>query len=65
MLMGYFNTPENKRADVVRVIGGLLGFTHEELEKVRGQKQSNNCIACMTRLIAYVGACLQVAMTAG
>lgn len=35
MLMGYFNTPENKRADVVRVIGGLLGFTHEELEKVR------------------------------
>lgn len=34
MLMGYFNTPENKRADVVRVIGGLLGFTHEELDKV-------------------------------
>lgn len=34
MLMGYFNTPENKRMDVVRVIGGLLGFTHEELDKV-------------------------------
>lgn len=34
MLMGYFNTPENKRMDVLRVIGGLLGFTHEELDKV-------------------------------
>ena len=37
--MGYFNTPENKRADVVRVIGGLLGFTHEELDKVLEQEQ--------------------------
>ena len=34
MLMTYFNTTESKRADVVRVIGSLLGFTHEELEKV-------------------------------
>ncbi|KAJ7373403.1 Thyroid receptor-interacting protein 11 [Desmophyllum pertusum] len=34
MLMGYFNTPENKRVDVVRVIGGVLGFSHEELDKV-------------------------------
>ncbi|XP_078351275.1 uncharacterized protein LOC144636014 isoform X2 [Oculina patagonica] len=34
MLMGYFNTPESKRADVMHVIGGLLGFTHEELDKV-------------------------------
>ena len=32
--MGYFNTPENKRVDVVRVIGGVLGFSHEELDKV-------------------------------
>lgn len=34
MLLSYFNTPENKRAEVVRVVGALLGFTHEELEKV-------------------------------
>lgn len=40
MLMSYFNTPENKRAEVVRVVGALLGFTHEELDKVklRGQR---------------------------
>ena len=35
--MGYFTTPENKRAEVLRVIGGLLGFTHEELDKVFSQ----------------------------
>ncbi|XP_074630260.1 uncharacterized protein LOC141889029 isoform X2 [Acropora palmata] len=34
MLMSYFNTPEKKRAEVVRVLGALLGFTHEELDKV-------------------------------
>lgn len=41
MLLAYFNTSENKRAEVVHVIGGLLGFTHEELDKV-----------CMTRRTA-------------
>lgn len=35
LLKGYFNTPEGKRADVVHVIGGLLGFTPEEVHKVR------------------------------
>lgn len=44
MLMSYFNTPEKKRAEVVRVLGALLGFTHEELDKVKlkGERSSKS-----------------------
>ncbi|KAK3749493.1 hypothetical protein QZH41_013466 [Actinostola sp. cb2023] len=34
LLNGYFNTPEGKRADVLHVVGGLLGFSQEELTKI-------------------------------
>jgi hypothetical protein len=33
--MGYFNTHEGKKAEVIHVIGGLLGITQEEMLKVR------------------------------
>eukprot|EP00794_Sanderia_malayensis_P020327 gene20327-22326_t len=34
LLIGYFHTPESKRADVIRVIGNLVGFSHDEIAEV-------------------------------
>lgn len=34
MLMAYFNTVEQKRPDVVVILGHILNFTDEEIKKV-------------------------------
>ena len=34
MLMAYFNTAEQKRSDVVAVLGHILSFTDDEIKKV-------------------------------
>ena len=34
LLLGYFHTPENKRPEVVRVLGNLVGFSQDELDEV-------------------------------
>ena len=34
LFLGYFTTPQNKRHDVLRAIGGVLMFTQDDFEKV-------------------------------
>ena len=34
LLLGYFHTPENKRPEVVRVLGNLIGFSQDEISQV-------------------------------
>ncbi|XP_065056179.1 thyroid receptor-interacting protein 11-like isoform X1 [Rhopilema esculentum] len=34
LLMGYFHTPENKRPEVVRILGNLIGFSQDEINEV-------------------------------
>ena len=34
LLLGYFHTPENKRPEVVRVLGNLIGFSQDEINQV-------------------------------
>ena len=34
ILLGYFHTPENKRSEVVRVLGHLVGFSQDEIDEV-------------------------------
>lgn len=35
LFLGYFHTPKTKRADVLRLMGGVLGLNREDIEKVR------------------------------
>ena len=34
LLLGYFHAPENKRLEVVRVLGNLVGFSQDEINQV-------------------------------
>ncbi|XP_077394729.1 thyroid receptor-interacting protein 11 [Festucalex cinctus] len=34
LLQGYFHTPRNKRMDVLRLMGGVLGLNREDVEKM-------------------------------
>lgn len=34
LLLKYFQAPEDKRSDIVQVIGGLLGLSHEEIQSI-------------------------------
>uniref|UniRef100_A0A667YNI7 Thyroid hormone receptor interactor 11 n=1 Tax=Myripristis murdjan TaxID=586833 RepID=A0A667YNI7_9TELE len=34
LFMGYFHTPKNKRAEVVKLMGGVLGLTQDDIERV-------------------------------
>lgn len=34
LFVGYFQTPKNKRCDVLRLMGGVLGLNREDIEKV-------------------------------
>lgn len=34
MLMGYLLSPRNKQPEVLRAVGGILGFTEEDFNKV-------------------------------
>lgn len=35
LFLGYFHTPKTKRADVLRLMGGVLGLNREDIDKVR------------------------------
>lgn len=35
LFLGYFHTPKTKRADVLRLMGSVLGLTREDVDKVR------------------------------
>ena len=35
LLEKYFQAPEDNRADIVKVIGGLLGMSHDQIRQVR------------------------------
>ncbi|CAJ1074777.1 thyroid receptor-interacting protein 11 [Xyrichtys novacula] len=41
LFLGYFHTPKTKRADVLRLMGSVLGLNREEVDKVRGLKTSS------------------------
>lgn len=43
LFVGYFHTPKTKRADVLRLMGGILGLTREDIEKVRELLLSRTC----------------------
>jgi len=34
LFLGYFSTPQNKRHEVLRMIGGVLLFSAEDFQKV-------------------------------
>lgn len=34
LFLGYFHTPKPKRADVLRLMGGVLGLNREDIDKV-------------------------------
>ncbi|XP_068607857.1 thyroid receptor-interacting protein 11 [Brachionichthys hirsutus] len=34
LFLGYFHTPKTKRADVLRLMGGILGLSREEVDKM-------------------------------
>uniref|UniRef100_A0A667YJD5 Thyroid hormone receptor interactor 11 n=1 Tax=Myripristis murdjan TaxID=586833 RepID=A0A667YJD5_9TELE len=34
LFMGYFHTPKNKRAEVVKLMGGVLGLTQDDIERM-------------------------------
>lgn len=34
LFVGYFHTPRNKRGDVLKLMGGVLGLNREDIEKV-------------------------------
>lgn len=34
LFVGYFQTQKNKRSDVLKLMGGVLGLNREEIEKV-------------------------------
>lgn len=34
LFLGYFHTPKNKRGDVLKLMGGVLGLDREDIEKV-------------------------------
>lgn len=34
LFVGYFHTPRNKRGDVLKLMGGVLGLNREDIQKV-------------------------------
>lgn len=34
LFLGYFHTPKNKRADVMKLMGSVLGLNREDIDKV-------------------------------
>lgn len=34
LFVGYFHTPKNKRADVLKLMGGILGLNRDDIDKV-------------------------------
>ncbi|XP_074662734.1 uncharacterized protein LOC141915192 isoform X2 [Tubulanus polymorphus] len=34
LFMGYFHTPQNKRQEVLRLIGSILDFTHDDMQQI-------------------------------
>lgn len=34
LFLGYFHTPKNKRGDVLKLMGGVLGLNRDDLDKV-------------------------------
>lgn len=34
LFLGYFHTPKNKRGDVLKLMGGVLGLNREDIDKV-------------------------------
>ena len=36
LFLGYFHTPKTKRADVLRLMGSVLGLSREDIDKVKG-----------------------------
>ncbi|PWA29733.1 hypothetical protein CCH79_00007885, partial [Gambusia affinis] len=37
LFLGYFHTPKTKRADVLRLMGSVLGLSREQVDQVRGR----------------------------
>lgn len=48
LFVGYFQTPKNKRCDVLRLMGGVLGLNREDIEKV---SDTSTCIYLVLSLI--------------
>ncbi|XP_048586142.1 thyroid receptor-interacting protein 11-like isoform X2 [Nematostella vectensis] len=55
LLIGYFHTPEAKRADVIHVIGGLLGFTVGEMKEIGSGSQPPSQGGWISSLLPFGG----------
>ena len=44
LLLGYFHTPENKRPEVIHVLGNLVGFSQDEIDQVIYLSFAAQCI---------------------
>lgn len=43
LFLGYFHTPKSKRADVMRLMGSVLGLSREDVDSVR------NVLTCYSK----------------
>lgn len=47
LFLGYFHTPKTKRADVLRLMGSVLGLSREDVDKVFSICLSNDKVMCL------------------
>lgn len=55
MLLAYFNTSEEKRSEVVAVLGHILNFTEHEINKVGTGSQPPRATGWFSGLLSYSG----------
>lgn len=48
LFLGYFHTPKNKRGDVLKLMGGVLGLNREDIDKV-------SCISSLLTEVSPLG----------
>jgi hypothetical protein len=55
MLLAYFNTSEHKRSEVVGVLGHILNFSEEEINKVGTGSQPPQATGWFSGLLSFSG----------
>ena len=55
MLLAYFNTSEQKRSEVVALLGHILNFTEEEIQKVGSGSHPPQATGWFSGLLSYSG----------
>ena len=56
LFLGYFSAPTNQRTEVVRLIGGVLDFSHDDMEKVGVEGHNTGWLSGIVNRIPGVGA---------